>query len=152
MMQFQSMTRQTCKLTLEYDGTDFVGWQFQKNGRSVQEVVEKGLSQILQRKIRVVGAGRTDSGVHARGQVASFTTETSLDCVEIVKGLNGVLPDDVVAVSAEEAPDGFNARYNAKSRRYQYIILNRPTAIARRFSWAMGSRWSGCVRSWPTRS
>jgi tRNA pseudouridine38-40 synthase len=132
------MSHHTIKLTLEYDGTDFVGWQFQKNGRSVQEVVEKGLTQILQEEIRVVGAGRTDSGVHAKGQVASFRTETSLNCVSIVRGLNGVLPDDVVVVNAAEVSENFSARYSARSRRYEYVIKKVPTAIARRFSWVVG--------------
>jgi tRNA pseudouridine38-40 synthase len=134
------MSHHTIKLTLEYDGTDFVGWQFQKNGRSVQEVVEKGLSQILQEEIRVVGAGRTDSGVHAKGQVASFRTETSLNCQLITRGLNGVLPEDVVAINAVEVSENFNARYDARSRRYEYVIKKVPTAIARRFSWVVGYR------------
>lgn len=129
------MPTRTIKLTLEYDGTDFVGWQYQDNGRSVQEVVEKGLSQILQEHIRIVGAGRTDSGVHAKGQVASFRTESSLDSKSIARGLNGVFPPDVVVLAAEEAPDGFNARFDARSRRYEYFITTIPTAISRRFSW-----------------
>ncbi len=132
------MSHHTVKLTLEYDGTDFVGWQFQKNGRSVQEVVEKGLSEILQEGIRIVGAGRTDSGVHAKGQVASFRTESSLNCGLITRGLNGVLPKDVVALDAREVSENFNARYDARSRRYEYVIKNSPTAIARRFSWIVG--------------
>ncbi len=134
------MAHRTFKLTVEYDGTDFVGWQFQKNGRSVQEVLEKGLSQILREQIRVVGAGRTDSGVHAKGQVASFAAESSLNCNEIVRGLNGVLPEDVVALHAEETPEGFNARYDAISRRYQYVISCMPTALSRRFAWVVGYR------------
>ncbi len=134
------MSRRTLKLTLEYDGTDFVGWQYQKNGRSVQEAVEKGLSQILRNEIRVVGAGRTDSGVHAKGQVASFEAESSLDCHEIVRGLNGVLPEDIVALRVEEMPDRFNARYDAESRRYQYVLSCKPTALARKYAWVVGYR------------
>ncbi len=132
------MARRTFKLTLEYDGTDFVGWQYQKNGRSVQEVVEKGLSQILRGEIRIVGAGRTDSGVHACGQVASFAGESSLNCDGIVRGLNGVLPEDVVVLRAEEMPEGFNAQYDAESRCYQYVISCAPTAISRKFAWVVG--------------
>ena len=134
------MAHRTVKLTLEYDGTDFVGWQFQENGRSVQEVVENGLSQILQERIRIVGAGRTDSGVHAKGQVASFQTESSLNCVLMTRGLNGVLPSDVAVLAAEDAPDGFNARYAARSRHYEYVITTRRTAIGRKFSWLVGYR------------
>ncbi len=132
------MSRRTIKLTLEYDGTDFVGWQYQRNGRSVQEVVERGLSRILQESVRVVGAGRTDAGVHAKGQVASFESESSVHCERIVRGLNGVFPDDVVALCAEEMPAGFNARYDAELRRYRYCISCRPTAISRRVSWVVG--------------
>ena len=132
------MTHRTIKLTLEYDGTDFVGWQSQQNGRSVQDVVEKGLAQILQEEIHVVGAGRTDSGVHAKGQVASFRIESSLNCTLIGRGLNGVLPKDIVALHVEEAPDGFNARYDARARRYEYFIKTQPTAISRKFSWVIG--------------
>lgn len=134
------VSHRTIKLTLEYDGTEFVGWQHQDNGRSVQEAVEHGLSQILQEEIRVVGAGRTDSGVHAKGQVASFRTESSLNCALIVRGLNGVFPDDVVALNAEEVAENFNARYDARSRRYQYIIRKKPTALSRRFCWVLGYR------------
>ncbi|HEY6952464.1 MAG TPA: tRNA pseudouridine(38-40) synthase TruA [Bacteroidota bacterium] len=132
------MPHRTIKLTLEYDGTEFVGWQFQENGRSVQETVEKGLSQILQEQIRVVGAGRTDSGVHAKGQVASFKTETSLNCALLVRGLNGVFPDDVAALSAEEVAENFNARFDARSRRYRYVIRTIPTALSRNYCWSLG--------------
>ncbi len=132
------MSLQTIKLTLEYDGTDFVGWQYQENGRSVQETVEKGLSQILQEEVRIVGAGRTDSGVHAKGQVASFRTESSLNCSALVRGLNGVLTKEIVALNAELAADDFNARYDARSRRYEYVIKNIPTAISRKYCWVLG--------------
>ena len=132
------MAHRTIKLTLEYDGTDFVGWQFQENGRSVQEIVEKGLSQILRETVRVAGAGRTDSGVHAKGQVASFQTESSLNCHSIVKGLNGVFPKDVVALEAQDAAEGFHARFSARSRRYEYVIKKRRTAVWRRFCWEVG--------------
>jgi tRNA pseudouridine38-40 synthase len=127
----------TIKLTLEYDGTDFVGWQHQENGRSIQATVESGLAQILQTKIRIVGAGRTDSGVHARGQIASFKTESSLHCGALARSLNGVLPDDVAVLDVEEAPEDFNARYSAKARHYQYVISTVPTALGRRFAWSM---------------
>lgn len=132
------MSVQTIKLILEYDGTDFVGWQYQENGRSVQDIVEKGLSQILQEEIRIVGAGRTDSGVHAKNQVASFRTESSLTCPRIVRGLNGVLPHDVVAKDAKPAAENFNARFDARSRRYEYVIKTNRTALARKFCWEVG--------------
>lgn len=125
------------KLTLEYDGTDFVGWQFQSNGRSVQEELEKALQQILQAVIRVVGAGRTDSGVHARGQVANFMTEKEIETGVLVKGLNALLPKDIAVLGGEEVPEGFHARYSARGRRYRYYIAQRPTAIWRRYCWEL---------------
>lgn len=83
----------TVRFTLEYDGTNFVGWQYQPNGRSVQEEVEKAIKQILQSSIRVVGGGRTDAGVHARGQVASFSLDQTLEIQPFAKSLNAVLPE-----------------------------------------------------------
>lgn len=123
------------RLTLEYDGTDFVGWQYQPNGRSVQEEVEKALKQILQCDIRIIGGGRTDAGVHARGQVASFMINKVIDCEKLKKNLNGVLPKDIVVKEARDAVEGFNARYNAKSRLYKYYIKQEPTALERNYCW-----------------
>jgi tRNA pseudouridine38-40 synthase len=123
------------RLTIEYDGTDFVGWQFQTNGRSVQEEVEKAIKQILQIDIRITGGGRTDAGVHARGQVASFFAEQEVDMHLLVKSLNAVLPHSIVVLEAREAPIDFNARFDAKSRRYTYLIHHAPTAIQRHYCW-----------------
>lgn len=134
------MAHRTIKLILEYDGTDFVGWQYQKNGRSVQEVIENGLLQILREQTRIVGAGRTDSGVHAKGQVASFRTESSLNCAQIMRGLNGVLPVDAVVRGVAQVSDDFNARYSARSRRYQYTIRSTATALLRKYCWVLGYR------------
>jgi len=123
------------KLLIEYDGTNFVGWQMQPNGRSVQEEITKVLEQILQEPITLIGSGRTDSGVHARGQVASFRTGASLGIGSILSGLNGLLPEDVYVHSAEEMPGGFNARYDAKERVYRYYIGTRSCAIGRQYQW-----------------
>jgi len=123
------------RITLEYDGTDFVGWQFQKNGRSVQEEVEKAIRQILQADIRITGAGRTDAGVHARGQVASFFATSMVDMHSLVKSLNAVLSHDVVILEACEVPLDFNARHSAKGRRYKYYIAQEPRAIGRNYCW-----------------
>jgi tRNA pseudouridine38-40 synthase len=125
------------KLIIEYDGTGFVGWQYQENGRSVQHEIEKALRQVLQEDIRVSGAGRTDAGVHARGQVASFRTTTAIDARSLLKSLNGVLPSDIAILSAEEVNDDFHARYSAKFRRYKYYISTRPTALMRLYSWSL---------------
>lgn len=127
----------TWKLTLEYDGTDFVGWQFQPNGRSVQEVVEAALATLLGHPTRITGAGRTDSGVHAAGQVASFATGRDLPSAAFVQGLNSLLPKDVAVVAAEQVDDAFCARRSARGKRYAYAISNRPgrAPLRRRTHW-----------------
>lgn len=127
----------TLKLTLAYDGTDFVGWQRQANGRSVQAVLEDALSQIDKREVAVVGAGRTDSGVHALGQVASAQIEHSIPAASLRQALNTTLPADVRIVTVEEAPASFNARSAARSKIYRYRIFNGETIspFARRYAW-----------------
>lgn len=125
----------TLKLTLEYDGTDFSGWQFQNNGRSVQGEIERAATTLLRSDIRITGAGRTDSGVHARGQVCHFQTAHDMECEPILRGLNGLLPPDIVIHRVENAPDDFHARYSAKLRIYRYYISKTPQAILRRYRW-----------------
>ncbi len=127
----------TIKLTIEYDGTDFVGWQIQPKGRSVQETMEAALARLLGEPIRIVGSGRTDSGVHARGQVASLQTGRGLPMVAYVQGLNAILPRDVSVVRAEEVDPSFDARRSASGKRYVYRISNRPTRapLRRRSHW-----------------
>ena len=98
------------KLTIEYDGTNFEGWQIQKKDqRTVQGQIEEALYKILKKKIRLIGSGRTDSGVHALGQVANFKTQTSKSLVTIKKALNANLPDDVSILEAEEVDDLFHS-------------------------------------------
>lgn len=133
------MTR-NIKLTLEYDGTDFVGWQIQPNGRSVQGELENALAQLLQESVKTVGAGRTDAGVHARGQVANFRTNSTMGTHELQRGVNALLPADVVVLEVEEVPLEFHARYSAVARSYSYQIIRRPTALQRRFVWFVGYR------------
>lgn len=116
----------TIRLTLEYDGTDFVGWQIQPNGRSVQGVLETALGQILAAPVRVHSAGRTDAGVHARGMVAHFSTTASLPLAAYREGLNRLLPMDVAVRAAAEAPDGFHARFEARGKWYRYAIHSAP--------------------------
>jgi len=123
------------RLLLEYDGTSYVGWQFQINGRSVQEEVEKAIKQILQTDVRITGGGRTDTGVHARGQVANFFVECPVEIELFAKSLNAVLPHSIRVRDAVEVPGEFNARYDAKSRRYSYVISQEPTAIHRNYCW-----------------
>lgn len=130
--------KRNIKLVIEYDGTDFVGWQRQPNGRTVQEEIENVLLKITSEKINVVGSGRTDSGVHAREQVANFFTDNSSSPNDLYRSLNGLLPDDIVIHSAEEVDENFSARYSAKAREYKYYIQRSPTAINRKYCWQLG--------------
>ena len=117
------------KLTLEYDGSGFVGWQVQPNGRSVQEELEKGIARFLggpSEAVRATGAGRTDAGVHARGQVVSIQVSRPLPLRAWTAGLNALLPEDLACVRAEVAPEGFDARRWARGKRYAYTILQTP--------------------------
>jgi tRNA pseudouridine38-40 synthase len=123
------------KMLIEYDGTNFVGWQSQTNGRAVQDEITKVLDQVLQEPVTLTGSGRTDSGVHARGQVASFRTQSTLGVGTIQSALNGILPEDIFIHAVEEAPEGFNARFDAKERVYRYYITDKPTAIGRFYAW-----------------
>ncbi len=122
----------TWKIVVEYDGTDFAGWQIQPEARTVQAELDRALSTVLRREIRVQGAGRTDSGVHATGQVASFTTDDDVDVAAGLHKANCVLSDDVVIRSAEVVPDGFHARFDAIRRRYRYRLHRGPVAVGRR--------------------
>ena len=110
----------TARLLLEYDGTDFAGWARQPGLRTVQGVLEDALAVLLRREVGLTVAGRTDAGVHPRGQVASPDGDPAP-----AHRLNGVLPDDVRVVASEVAPDGFNARFGARSRTYRYRVLTR---------------------------
>jgi tRNA pseudouridine38-40 synthase len=123
------------KLLIEYDGTNYVGWQRQENGKSIQGEIESVLHQMLQEKVNVIGAGRTDAGVHAHGQVANFRTETNLDLISIKGGLNGMLPEDIVVQNVQEVSLDFHARYSAKERQYSYTITCAPLAMMRNYSW-----------------
>lgn len=123
------------KLLLEYDGTDFCGWQWQPKGRSVQRTLQDALKQLLQEEVSVVAAGRTDAGVHALGQVVNFKTDSSLDLDSIRLGVNNYLPNEVVVIEAAEVAADFHARFDAVKREYRYVISKRQRAIARQFSW-----------------
>jgi tRNA pseudouridine38-40 synthase len=126
------------KLIIEYDGSDFVGWQIQPNGPSIQAALEKALGEILQEPVVTVAAGRTDAGVHARGQVASFKTSKHVAPEFVQKGANALLPPQIVVLSAESVPEAFHARYSAKGRVYSYHLGLRPTALRRNHSWYVG--------------
>ncbi len=125
------------KLTIEYEGTRYHGWQIQPNGVTIQEKIEEVLLRLTGKRPKVIGSGRTDAGVHAEGQVAHFKTESPIDCTSLQRGLNGLLPDDIVINKVEEVPDDFHARFSAKGKTYRYVILNRsyPTAFERERCW-----------------
>lgn len=112
------------KLTIQYDGTRYAGWQFQKNGLSIQEVIQGAIKKITGKKTNLVGSGRTDAGVHAEAQVANFKTRSRIPLKNLQMALNSALPDDIVISKAEEALLRFNARYDAKSKIYRYAIIN----------------------------
>jgi len=115
----------TLRLTLEYDGTDFYGWQVQPDKRTVQGEVERAIADVTREKIRIHGASRTDAGVHALGQVASFATSSKLETKDLKRALNAVLAEDVSVVGCDEAAPGFHARFDARGKHYRYRILNR---------------------------
>ncbi|MBW2040159.1 MAG: tRNA pseudouridine(38-40) synthase TruA [Deltaproteobacteria bacterium] len=125
------------KLTIEYDGTAYHGWQVQPGLRTIQGVMREKIAQITQGKVNLIGAGRTDAGVHALGQVTNFHTESNIDLTSLQKGLNSLLPADIVVRGAEEVEERFNARFSANSKVYEYHILNQPypSAIWRNFAW-----------------
>lgn len=130
------------KITVAYEGTKFVGWQLQKNGRTVQGVLEEAVARIVGEPVRVHGSGRTDSGVHARGQVAHFDIpEHRLD-VPWGRALNSILPGDVAVTLVERVHDDFHARYHSLSKTYSYTLWVEPTFLdpmRRRHVWACGS-------------
>jgi len=123
------------KVTLEYDGTEFAGWQVQPGERTVQGVLEAAFSDLEGGPVAVTGAGRTDAGVHALGQVASVESGLALPAGAVAAALNARLPDDLLVRSVEEAPPGFHARYSAVSRRYLYLIGLSPSPLWRRHRW-----------------
>ncbi|MDH5427766.1 MAG: tRNA pseudouridine(38-40) synthase TruA [Nitrospirota bacterium] len=127
----------TIKLTIEYDGTAYAGWQRQPNHNTIQAVLENALFQITQQPTPVVGAGRTDSGVHALGQVVSFHSDKSLTVTQWAPALNSYLPKDITVLSSEQAPDDFHARFSAKGKVYQYRITTQasPPALDRHRAW-----------------
>ena len=109
---------------VEYDGTEFLGFQIQHTGRTVQGEIEHALAELTGRHVRIVGAGRTDSGVHAKGQVIHFSVVWDHPLLDLRRALNAVLPADVAVAELRGAPPGFHARYSARSREYVYTIYN----------------------------
>jgi tRNA pseudouridine38-40 synthase len=137
-----TVVTRTIKLTLAYDGTDFAGWQLQPDLRTLQGSLEETLAKITGRQSRVFASGRTDAGVHALGQVVSFETESALPAEVLHKALNAELPNDMSAISVEDAPPQFNARRDAKRKRYRYLICDWRVrdVFRRRFAWQIYRR------------
>jgi tRNA pseudouridine38-40 synthase len=125
------------RLTIEYDGTDYHGWQRQSTAATIQGTIESAIHRISGARAVVVGAGRTDAGVHAAGQVAHFQTRVSLVPDAWRRALNAVLPADIKVTAVDAVPDSFHARFSATRKRYQYRVFNRqtPSPLERRMTW-----------------
>lgn len=126
------------KLTIEYDGTAYHGWQSQKNTRqTIQEIIEKVLKGILQEEVSLIGSGRTDQGVHAQAQVANFKTRSKISLSKLKLGLNSLFPKDIVVTGIKEVLLDFHSLRSAKSKLYRYTILNRgfPSAFQHKYAW-----------------
>jgi tRNA pseudouridine38-40 synthase len=122
---------------IEYDGTDYLGFQVQAEGRTIQGEVERALAEVTRRETRVVGAGRTDAGVHAVGQVISFVPQWKHSLPELQRAMNALLPEDIAVHQMAWVADDFHPRFSAVSREYRYTILNQPlrSPLARRFAY-----------------
>lgn len=131
---------QNIRLIVEYEGTNYHGWQSQANARGIQDILEEAIFKLTQERVRIIAAGRTDSGVHARGQVVNFHLEKNLPQKNIYMGLNAYLPPDIVVKKADFVSPEFNSRFDAKKRVYQYYISFERTAIYRNFCWQLFSK------------
>jgi tRNA pseudouridine38-40 synthase len=133
------------KLLLEYDGSGYHGWQRQRGVLTIQEVVETRLAVMTGEPVVLIGAGRTDAGVHARGQVVNFLSATRIAPRRLLEGLNSLLPDDIVALDLTPVSGDFDARYRARSKLYEYRIHNssRSLALGRQYVWHISQalRW-----------
>lgn len=120
-----------------YDGGDFSGWQVQPNGTTIQELLQKHLSILLKESVTVIGSGRTDAGVHARGQVAHFHSNADVNCNKVERAMNGLLPPTVRIWHVQQAPQGFHAQYSAQGKIYHYHLTLGPvqSPFTRKYRW-----------------
>ena len=141
MVEHDTQIQRNIKLVVEYDGSGYHGWQRQAGSLSIQEAIESRLGIMLGSRVAIHASGRTDAGVHAKGQVVNFRTRTNLKADEILKGLNSLLPGDIVVIRGEEVDESFHARFSAVSKVYEYHILNRavPSALLRNYAWHVRS-------------
>lgn len=123
------------KCVVEYDGADFHGWQYQPDLRTIQGEFEKALKQMVKRVVKVVAAGRTDTGVHAEGQIVSFKIDRDWSSDIVLKGLNSILPNDVRIKSCRIVGDSFSSRFDALSREYRYRVFNDRSVLRRKTHW-----------------
>jgi tRNA pseudouridine38-40 synthase len=125
------------QIIIAYDGTRYSGWQVQKNAVTVQAEVQKALREVTGRRTSVIGASRTDAGVHARRQAANFRTDCAIPVENVPPAVSRLLPEDIVVLEAAEVPDGFNSRFDAKSKLYRYRIYRSPARdpFRERYSW-----------------
>lgn len=124
------------RMVVSYDGTSYNGFQTQPSGNTIQDIIEKGINDLTREGVRIIGSGRTDAGVHARGQVFNFHTESKIPAERWALALNSRLPDDIVVVAADEVPVDFHARFSAKRKTYRYAIdtSHFPDVFRRHFS------------------
>jgi len=125
------------RLLLEYDGTRYHGWQRQADAATIQQTIEEALERLTGQKLALIGSGRTDAGVHARGQVANFCTVSAIPLKAFHEGLNSLLPPDIAVLAAAEAKPSFHARKSARAKTYEYRILNRPSRspLSHHYAW-----------------
>ena len=133
----QSDGTRNISLIIEYEGTNYHGWQCQPNGTTIEEIVRRAIERIVDHPVKLYSAGRTDAGVHAFGQVVNFFTVKNIPLFNIERGLNSMLPEDIRVRSAREEGPSFHARYSAKSKTYIYSIYNAPrfSPFSVRYSW-----------------
>ncbi|WIV13184.1 tRNA pseudouridine(38-40) synthase TruA [Proteiniborus sp. MB09-C3] len=125
------------KLIIEYDGTNYFGWQKQPHQKTIQEAIEYSIKKITKEDVGIFGSGRTDRGVHARGQVANFFTEAKIPGEKFKDAINSVLPSDIVISHSEEVDCSFHSRYSAQGKEYRYVIYNRriPSPLLRNYAY-----------------
>lgn len=129
------MTERNIRLVVEYKGTSFAGWQIQNDQPTVQGALTDAVFQVTGREVTITGAGRTDAGVHALGQVANFRIDHHLESERFRDAINFYLPDDIRVKKSDQAPDDFNARFSARHRRYRYLIGRERSALYREYRW-----------------